>query len=422
VSAATPTTLTTTGPSAVGSGKIKLSTPGGTATSAADFFIPPPPKVATDVGATGRMTYAGTGKTISLPAGKIGLVVFDATAGKNLVLDITNITIAESTISISKPDASLLYTVYSSVPSLGVRAEISNLPITGTYTVSVVPSGTYAGNMTLKVGGPDLTVTALTVPTMPVSPTVYATWTFDVTWTVKNTGNIRAGHPWTDTIYLSADNLWDVNDPVLSGAPSLPLLDGPWSDLHGDAHGDGAQQPGRGRLLHPRQDGRERQRARDQRDQQRQGLGHARHPAAMRSLAMTSRRLALLLIVTLWVVLPPWPRERGAARRPPPGQSARCCPTAAGSCLAVRVPPARAGGAFFDPRTGTRRRPCGRWSRRARGTRPHCPFDGAILVIGGLGAGAQVLGTAELFDEPTQAFYPVANTALTAPSGTRRPS
>jgi hypothetical protein len=37
-----------------------------------------------------------------------------------------------------------------------------------------------------------------------------------------------------------------------------------------------------------------------------------------------------------------------------------------------------------------------------------------MLVIGGMGAGAQVLGTAELFDEPTQAFYPVANTALTA--------
>jgi YD repeat-containing protein len=223
VTAATATTLTTTVPSAVGSGKIKLSTPGGTVTSAADFFIPPPPYVATNVAVTGRMTYAGAGKTISLPAGKIGLVVFDATAGQNLVLDITNNTVTESTFTISRPDASVLYTVYGG----GGRMEIANLPVTGTYTVMVAPALTFTGSMTLKVGGPDLTVTALTVPTTPVSPTVYGTWTFDVTWTVKNNGNIRALTPWTDLIYLSADSLWDVNDLVVGGGTFYPCC---WMD------------------------------------------------------------------------------------------------------------------------------------------------------------------------------------------------
>ena len=221
VTAATPTSLTATVPSAVGSGKIKLTTPGGTVTSAADFFIPLPPKTATDVGATGRMTYAGTGKTISIPGGKIGLVVFDATAGKNLVLDPTNITIPGGNILIlvSKPDSSQLF-----IQGSAARLEIPNLPVTGTYTVMVEPYGA-AGNMTLNVGGPDLTVTALTVPTTPVSAKANGSYSFDVTWTVKNNGNIKALQFWTDTIYLSTDNVWDQNDLAIDNraGPSAGL-------------------------------------------------------------------------------------------------------------------------------------------------------------------------------------------------------
>jgi subtilase family serine protease len=158
------------------------------------------------------MTYAGTGTTISLPAGKIGLVVFDATAGQNLVLDLTNITIpgGNTTIIISKPDSSQLFR-QDWVSSGGIRFEVANLPVTGTYTVTVDPNGA-AGNMTLTVGGPDLTVTALTVPTTPVSPNTNGTYTFDVTWTVKNNANIKALIWWTDTIFLSPDNLLDVSD------------------------------------------------------------------------------------------------------------------------------------------------------------------------------------------------------------------
>jgi len=78
----------------------------------------------------------------------------------------------------------------------------------------VDPNGA-AGNMTLNAGGPDLTVTALTVPTTPVSANANGSYTFDVTWTVKNNGTIKARPFWADTIYLSADNLWDLNDPAL---------------------------------------------------------------------------------------------------------------------------------------------------------------------------------------------------------------
>jgi hypothetical protein len=73
-----------------------------------------------------------------------------------------------------------------------------------------------------------------------------------------------------------------------------------------------------------------------------------------------------------------------------------------------------AGGTFFDPKTGnTTSAPWTLVQPRAWHTATLLP-DGAILVVGGMGAGSHVLGTAELFDQPTQAFYPIANTALTA--------
>jgi hypothetical protein len=131
---------------------------------------------------------------------------------------------------------------------------------------------------------------------------------------------------------------------------------------------------------------------------------------------MTSRRLALLLLVTLWVVLLPVAAQ---AQAPPrgvlPGQSVTLLPDGRWLLLGGQGPTGPvAGGAFFDPRTGnTTAAPWTLAQARAWHTATLLP-DGAILVVGGMGAGAQVLATAELFDGPTQAFYPVANPALTA--------
>jgi hypothetical protein len=131
---------------------------------------------------------------------------------------------------------------------------------------------------------------------------------------------------------------------------------------------------------------------------------------------MTSRRLALLLIVTLYVVLLPAAAQSQVPPRPLlPGQSATLMPDGRWLLLGGQGPNGPvAGGAFFDPKTGnTSNAPWRLGQARAWHTATLLP-DGAILVIGGRGAGAQVLGTAELFDVPTQAFYPVANTGLTA--------
>jgi YD repeat-containing protein len=131
---------------------------------------------------------------------------------------------------------------------------------------------------------------------------------------------------------------------------------------------------------------------------------------------MKSWRRALVLIVGLSAVLLP---VAAPAQTPPgglrPGQSVTLMPDGRWLLLGGQGSSGPvAGSALYDPRTGlSTAMPWILTQPRAWHTATLLP-DGAILVIGGTGVGGQVLATAELFDQPTKAFYPVANTALTA--------
>src|ERR1051325_5845121 len=111
ISAATSTTITTSVPSSSTSGRISVGPPAGTAVSSADFFIPPSPYTPTDVAVTGRMAI-GESKVVTLPANKVGLIVFDGTAGQRVSLGMNGVTISGSyglaTVSIYKPNGTLL--------------------------------------------------------------------------------------------------------------------------------------------------------------------------------------------------------------------------------------------------------------------------------------------------------------------------
>ncbi|BCY10647.1 IPT/TIG domain-containing protein [Actinoplanes sp. L3-i22] len=78
VTAKTTSSLTVVVPAGAGGGKITVSTPGGTATSAADLFVVPSNTATADVSGTGRITV-GTRTTLSVPAGKAVLRLFDGT-------------------------------------------------------------------------------------------------------------------------------------------------------------------------------------------------------------------------------------------------------------------------------------------------------------------------------------------------------
>ncbi|MBI3302591.1 MAG: IPT/TIG domain-containing protein [Deltaproteobacteria bacterium] len=180
VSASTSTSLTTSVPPSGTSGRIMVATMAGTAVSGEDFFVPLPPYTASDVAFTDRMAI-GQSKTVTIStANKIGLVVFDGTAGQRISLNMTNVTIGSGpccatkvTVSINDPYGTTQAT--KDVPTTGAFLEPWTLPLTGTYTILVDPTDTNTGSVTLTLyevpldiigtitpGGPSVTVTIAT--------------------------------------------------------------------------------------------------------------------------------------------------------------------------------------------------------------------------------------------------------------------
>jgi len=173
VTSATSTSINATVPVPTSSGRITVSTPGGTATSSQDLYIPFGTHSASEVGVAERTTI-GTAATVSIStAGQIGLVIFDGTAGQKVDLSKT---------SMSGLSTCYLYLIAPNGSQIFVDTNCSNnadqvpvtLPVTGTYTVGVEPSGT-TGSITVTVnnagdatgtitaGGSAVTVTT-TVP------------------------------------------------------------------------------------------------------------------------------------------------------------------------------------------------------------------------------------------------------------------
>jgi YD repeat-containing protein len=173
VGAATATTLTARVPSGTGSGKVTVSTAYGTAVSAKDFFIAPAPFAAGDVGATARLKVGGSA-TVSLSAPeKIALVVFDATAGQRVSVQLSSVQFSSGRLTIYSPQAAPLSTHWFS--TTGGLFETPALPIAGTYSILIDPDANYTGGVgvtlfnasdvvkTITPGGSAVTV-ATTIP------------------------------------------------------------------------------------------------------------------------------------------------------------------------------------------------------------------------------------------------------------------
>ena len=144
---ATGTSLSVAVPPAATSGRITLATPTGAATSVADFFVPPPPYSAASVDVTGRLTI-GESRVVTLSAqDKIGLLVFDATAGQRMSLGLSLPTGAGACVDVRQPNGTILTTVLT--PG---EFDSAPLAVTGTYTlVSRNCSAQSGGSFTLAV-------------------------------------------------------------------------------------------------------------------------------------------------------------------------------------------------------------------------------------------------------------------------------
>lgn len=149
VESATAGSLVARVSNATASGRVSISTPGGSATSADDFFVTPYPYNAAHVGTTGRMTV-GESRAVSLPtADKIGLFVFDGTAGQSISLWTSSSTIAGGQVTIYRPDGVYLNSTSFSTSTNFIDATV--LPLTGTYTIMVDPSNANTGGLTLNL-------------------------------------------------------------------------------------------------------------------------------------------------------------------------------------------------------------------------------------------------------------------------------
>jgi len=147
----TTTSLNTTVPFYTASGPISVTIPKGKAVSSSDFFIPPAPYTASDVEYTGRIILDGPSLTATInTANKVGLVVFDATAGQTVSLGVNSSTLhTSSKFKLYNPNGIFLA---DNGVLLNTNVNIHVTPtVTGTYTILVDPYTTNTGSVTLTL-------------------------------------------------------------------------------------------------------------------------------------------------------------------------------------------------------------------------------------------------------------------------------
>lgn len=121
---------------------------------------------------TGTITIGGAAVPITLSrVGQNARYTFTGTAGQTVSLGMTSVTIPQSNVSMYKLDGSV-FIAPTSISTSGGALDSQVLPVTGTYAILVDPSGTYTGNMTLRLyGTPDVTGT-ITINGATVTPSL----------------------------------------------------------------------------------------------------------------------------------------------------------------------------------------------------------------------------------------------------------
>lgn len=149
LTSATPTNIVATLPAAAQSGPISITTPSGSASSSANFYVIPSGYTSGQVDFIGSITVGGSPYTGTLVnSGDIGMVVFSATTGEPLSLSISGSTVSDANVSIIGPNGS---TIESEAIGTGeTLLDGVTAPLSGAYTV-LVQSAVGTGNLTLTL-------------------------------------------------------------------------------------------------------------------------------------------------------------------------------------------------------------------------------------------------------------------------------
>jgi YD repeat-containing protein len=198
VQSATSSTLNITVPSAATSGRLSVSMPPKCGSSSlGDFFVPPSPFVATDIGATGRLTINGASAGVTLAAGKKALYVFDGAPQVGTALYLAGSTLGTVTADIRSASGAILATKTFGTATATVGPVY--LPANGGFSIFINPSA--AGSVTIQMGAPDLALTSPSVGTITANQS--GTFNMPVSFTVTNLGPISAPPTWIDYGYLT---------------------------------------------------------------------------------------------------------------------------------------------------------------------------------------------------------------------------
>jgi len=115
---------------------------------------------------SGPITIDGAPVTATLTVpGQQARYTFTGTSGQQVNLGLSAVTLTQVTVSLLKPDSAVW--AVATVGTTGGSLDPMPLPVTGTYTLLVNPSGLYTGNITLTLST-ELTGT-LTINAAPVS-------------------------------------------------------------------------------------------------------------------------------------------------------------------------------------------------------------------------------------------------------------
>ena len=131
-----------------------MATPVGTAVSTNDFIIPPSPYGVSDIQVAGRLAF-GTPSTLTVStANKVGLMLFDGTAGQRVSLLGTNGLTGQTFgcdvfARILNPKTTVL-AVDACMEGFGF-IDVTTLPSTGTYTILVDQRHRHGQRLTLTV-------------------------------------------------------------------------------------------------------------------------------------------------------------------------------------------------------------------------------------------------------------------------------
>lgn len=118
--------------------------------------------------------------TLTVP-GQKARYTFNGTAGQWVNLGVTGVSIPMSTVLIMKPDGSKWESTTIG-PSGGSLDPLTPLPVTGSYTIVVVPVSNYTGSMTLALSSPisgTIAIDGAAVPVALAKPGQTARFTFN---------------------------------------------------------------------------------------------------------------------------------------------------------------------------------------------------------------------------------------------------